>query len=491
MQVLDPGLTIGFGSRRYPLVLPKLRDPRLHLAAVIFSLQALGQTVLGFDLSIAQILLSIGTCAVLELAITFWQHRMVVWPASAMLTGNGVAFILRVPGTEHGDYWSVRGGHIFVAVAALSLLSKYVIRVGDRHLFNPSNLGLVVCFLVLGSQHADPQDLWWGPISPGLAAALVVIVAGGAFVTLRQGLLPIAASFFVTFALGTGALATSGHCMAARWSSEPVCDGSYWWVLMSSPEILVFCFFMITDPRTIPTSRTARLWFGVAVGVVATLLVAPQRTEFATKVAILGALVAVCAARPLLDAWARPLRRVWLAVPAVVVFLGVTVLAGTNAREPRLAGGALPVVAVDRAPVDLPDGAVPEVTIGGSARRTQPPLTAERAQRMGRDLVDALVIEAEALRTGDRAALETAVAGERLADDLRSLTQDGAPELRSYDFETLEVVLLRDPLRPQDPPRLGVAATGTVRSEGGAEEPFDGSFALADVGGYFVVTAQL
>ena len=47
-----------------------------------------------------------------------------MWPASAMLTGNGVAFVLRVPGTAHGDWWSMRGWWIFAGTAAVSLLSK-------------------------------------------------------------------------------------------------------------------------------------------------------------------------------------------------------------------------------------------------------------------------------------------------------------------------------------------------------------------------------
>src|SRR5581483_5970297 len=53
----------------YPVVLPKLRDPRLHLAATITSLQVIGQVGFYFQLSIAQILLSVGTCAALEVAI--------------------------------------------------------------------------------------------------------------------------------------------------------------------------------------------------------------------------------------------------------------------------------------------------------------------------------------------------------------------------------------------------------------------------------------
>src|SRR3954466_16314186 len=112
----------------YPVLLPKLRDPRLHLAATITSLQVIGQVGFHFDVSIAQILLAIGTCALLEFAIVFRSQRVLMWPASAMLTGNGVAFVLRVPGTQHGDWWSLRGAGIFVGTAAVALLSKYLIR---------------------------------------------------------------------------------------------------------------------------------------------------------------------------------------------------------------------------------------------------------------------------------------------------------------------------------------------------------------------------
>src|ERR1700757_4296217 len=166
-------------GRAYPVLLPKLRDPRLHLAATITSLQVIGQVGFHFEVSIAQILLSLGTCALLEVAIAFRSQRVILWPASAMLTGNGVAFVLRVPGTAHGDWWTLRGWWIFVGTAAISLLSKYVIRWRGEHIFNPSNFGLVVCFLALGRNRAAPLDFWWGPTSVSLALALAIIVTGG------------------------------------------------------------------------------------------------------------------------------------------------------------------------------------------------------------------------------------------------------------------------------------------------------------------------
>ncbi len=132
---------------------------------MIISLQVLGQVAFEFRLSIAQILVSLLTCAVLEVGIALRRQHVLMWPASALLTGNGVAFILRVPGTEHGDWWSMNGWWIFAGTAAVSLLSKYLIQFRGRHVFNPSNFGLVLCFLLLGPELADPLEFWWGPMS--------------------------------------------------------------------------------------------------------------------------------------------------------------------------------------------------------------------------------------------------------------------------------------------------------------------------------------
>ncbi|MGZ8565718.1 MAG: FG-GAP-like repeat-containing protein [Actinomycetota bacterium] len=293
--------TLRIRGTAYPLVLPTLRDPRLHLAGVIVSLQILGQVAFDFRLSISQILVSLLTCAVLEVVITFRQQRIIMWPASALLTGNGVAFILRVPGTEHGDWWSMNGWWIFAGTAAISLLSKYLIRFRGRHVFNPSNFGLVVCFLVLGPLRAEPLDFWWGPMSLWLGLALALIVTGGFAILRRLHLVGIAVSFWLVFAAGIALLASAGHVMTARWHLGPITGAELWQILVFSPEILVFLFFMITDPKTVPEGKGARRAFGAAIGLLSVLLIAPQTTEFATKVAVLAALALVCAGRPLVE----------------------------------------------------------------------------------------------------------------------------------------------------------------------------------------------
>src|SRR5262245_52724371 len=81
------GRTMRILGRTYTLVLPSIRDPRLHLAAVIVSIHVLGQLGLGFRVSVPQILSAIVVCAVIEVIITLYRTGTLAWPASAMLTG--------------------------------------------------------------------------------------------------------------------------------------------------------------------------------------------------------------------------------------------------------------------------------------------------------------------------------------------------------------------------------------------------------------------
>ena len=372
------GRTFTIRGRPYPVVLPKLRDPRLHLAAVIISLQIIGQVGFHFELSIAQILLAIGTAAVLEVGIAMRSQHVLMWPASAMLTGNGVAFVLRVPGTVHGDWWSLRGWWIFVGTAAVSLLSKHVIRWRKEHIFNPSNIGLVLCFLLLPRTRAAPLDFWWGPMSVWLGLALAIIVTGGFAILWRLKLLRVALGFWVTFAAAIGVLALAGHTMTARWHLGPISGFQLWLVLITSPEVLVFLFFMITDPKTAPRSPTGRLAYAVSLGLLAGVLIAPTTTEYAAKVALLGSLALVCLALPLLRLVPVPRldRRVIVGIASAAVAVSAAAMVIGNPP------------AVAKASRAVPAGALPPITIlPGQGVQTK--LDRHTAQLIAHDLLAA------------------------------------------------------------------------------------------------------
>jgi len=418
--------------RGYPVLLPRLRDPRLHLAALITSLQVLGQVGFGFRVSIAQILISLATCALLEVGIAFWRQRVILWPASALITGNGVAFVLRLPGTQHGDWWSLHGWWIYAGTAAVSLLSKHVIKVGGAHVFNPSNFGLVLCFLVLGSGRADPLDFWWGPASRWLVAALVIIVGGGLVILSRLRLLRIAVAFWLSFAAAIAVLAATGHSMTASWHVGPISGGYFWWTLVTSPEILVFLFFMLTDPKTIPGGPRSRIAYAVAVGLLASLLIAPARTEFWSKVAVLGALTIVCGVRPFLVRLPaiRLERRRLVAVGAVALagYTGAIALAGIPARAPAIAAplaytGRLPHIAI------LPSKGVETV------------LDPRTSRRIAGDLLADLDLQASGLSERRSAALARSSIGVELnaLDNQVRAANGGLIEAPAYRIDRMTV----------------------------------------------------
>ncbi len=320
-------------GRDIPVVLPRLDDPRLKLSTVIMTLHVLGQTLLGFKVSIAQIIISIAVCGVVEAAVTFRSLRTLVWPASGILTGSSVAFILRASGTRHGDWWSLHGIQFFILAGLISLLSKHLLRPTGRHLFNPSNIGIVWCLLVIGPNHVFAQYLWWGPSRVGVALAYVVIALGAGWILRSVRMIPMAASFLATFAVLIGMLAVSGRSFIAIWHDGPITGLSYWATITLSPELLVFVFFMISDPQTAPKAPHGRIIYGAAVATVAAALISFQPTEFAIKVAILASLTVTCALVPFIDNASRRLPQDCPALPE-------DRLPATPALGPRLAAAA-------------------------------------------------------------------------------------------------------------------------------------------------------
>ena len=506
------------GQRTYPVLLPKLADPRFKIAATVVSVHILGQVGLDFRVSIAQILVAVLTCAVLEVIVLFWRKGAFEWPASALLTGAGVALILRVVGTRHGDWWSMKGWYIFAGVSAVSVLSKYIIRPHNIQIFNPNNLGLSLGFLVLGSTLVEPLDFWWGPMSPALAATVIILLVGGIAVTSQVRMLAMPVAFWITFAVFLGVLASSGHCFTARWSFDPVCDGSFWWVVVTSPEVLVFLFFMITDPKAIPRGHVARVALAVVVAMMAVLFMAPQQTEFGAKVALLVSLTVFCAVHKYVErsfprarseddhlgVWVRkvtPIR--WLLVAGgVAVFVVAVLVVGATARSPAV-GGLLDIGSSGRPDVQIDSASLPPVGISEEARQIYEVVGDQQAESIATDLMIDLEIEADALESRDPELAATALSGSRLANTEEQITgagPDGEIVVPSYTFDSMEVVLSYTGF--QSSPLLGVEVHGTVRevTYGGpdgtiiseTEAPFESVFVVAEtVGGYYVIVDEV
>jgi len=500
-------------GREYAVILPSLRDPRMHVAAVLVTLQVLGQTVLGFRLSVAQILICLATGALIEFGVAFFKDTAIMWPASGLLTGNSTAFILRTPGTLHGQWWSTHGIWIFVGVVAISMASKYLIRWRGRHIFNPSNLGLVVAFVALGPKLTEPQDLWWIPPGPWLIVTYAVLVIGGLLIAWELRLLGLELAFMAGFAAFTAvALAlVPDHCMVASWHVAPMCGRELWQILVTSPELLVFGLFMIPDPRTVPDGPVARVAFGMMVAILAVLLIGPTTLEFWTKTALLASLVIACALRFALARFLFPLeardrqragrRRLSWRLPVALVIalllvgtLPVAADLSTHTPEPAagLADGSTPslpptigagpaiggwVSSSAAAALPPPRGSgpasasaqlwilppIPDVTIASNVVAFDQSVP-KSATRMAHDAVLDLIIESEARRAHDLKLAETGATGDGLKEFTDVIRQDiasGKIIQKTYTFDKVSLNLFLPKFSSQASRLVGVTLTGT------------------------------
>jgi enediyne biosynthesis protein E5 len=223
----------------------RVLDSRFAPPVFITLILLIGNLSFGILESYEKTLLAIVTAIVTEMALGRiflgkWPH-----PASAYITGISVGILLRSPA-----YWP------YALCAALSITSKYAIRVRGRHLCNPSNFG-ICALLFLASESVAGLSIQWG----NNLASLVVIWVLGALILWRAKRFQITATYVASFFL---LALLRAHITGDPWQSEvsPI----------TGPEYQLFMFFMITDPKTTLRSWKGQCAVAVAVAVVEMLL---------------------------------------------------------------------------------------------------------------------------------------------------------------------------------------------------------------------------
>lgn len=245
------------------LVYPALSDPRLMQIAILASFTLLGKFVLGFDVSWLQVAAAVLTACLLDAALSYSRSGTVLVPASALISGLSLGLLLRSP-----ELWP------FLLAGAVTVLAKHFIRVRGRHVFNPSNFGLVVALALPWAE---------GRVTPGQWGdswvMLFLILNLGFFIIYRVRRLHLVAAFVASFA--AFGLARSALELTSVYSV---------YASMVSGAFLLFTFFMITDPMTSPGTVSGRVLYAVAVAAVDAVL-----RSFGVPYSVFLALVIVCA----------------------------------------------------------------------------------------------------------------------------------------------------------------------------------------------------
>jgi Na+-transporting NADH:ubiquinone oxidoreductase subunit NqrB len=261
------------------------QDPRVYQVLVLACLLVYGVARLDFEITAGRALLLLGTALVTQLACTRLWHLPAFDPKSALISGLSLCLLLRTSSA------------LLAALAAvIAIGSKFVLRIHGKHVFNPTNFGIVALMVATGR-------VWVSPGQWGSAAFLGFLVAclGGLVVNraARSDVTYAFLSFYLAILFGR-----------ALWLGQPMAIPLH---QLASGAFLVFTFFMISDPKTAPDTRAGRILFAllVALGAGFVPFVLYRPNGLILSLAFLSPLV------PFLDRLLPGARYVWRGAPAV------------------------------------------------------------------------------------------------------------------------------------------------------------------------------
>ncbi len=238
-------ITIAENTEAIP---PKLWHIDARFIAPIFITLILlaGQLSFGILESYPQTLAAIAISVALEMTLGKIFTGKIPHLASAYITGISVGILIRSP-----FFWP------FILCAALSITSKYVLRLKDRHVWNPSNFG-VSAMLFLAPFAVASLSIQWG----NNIWALLTIWMIGSIIIYRLKRFHITLTYVVSFLVFSLLRSfVTDHAFLAE--VAPI----------TGPMYQLFVFFMITDPKTtIRTSVKAQCVFAFVVAAVESVL---------------------------------------------------------------------------------------------------------------------------------------------------------------------------------------------------------------------------
>jgi Na+-translocating ferredoxin:NAD+ oxidoreductase RnfD subunit len=215
--------------------------PPLFITAILL----IGHLTFGILESYTKTLLSIFAAILTELLL----GRLVngKWPhvASAYITGISVGILIRSPA-----FWP------YALCSVIAITSKYVIRLKNRHLWNPSNFG-ICAMLFLAAESVTTLSIQWG----NNLAAMIVIWSLGSIIIWRLHRFHICAVYVLSFLV---------FAVLRAWIvGDPIVSELS---PITGPEYQLFIFFMITDPKTTVRSKMGQRVVAFSVAAVEMVL---------------------------------------------------------------------------------------------------------------------------------------------------------------------------------------------------------------------------
>ncbi len=217
-----------------------LRDARNFQILFLSTFLLFGIWNLGWETDILKIGVILATGLAVQSIGIMWSGAPWHSLKSALITCLGLSLLFKA------NSYSTIALCVFLAIAG-----KFIIRFNGKHLYNPANFGIVLTILLTG-------DAWISPGQWGSSAVILFLVgSAGLMVVLRAGRLDTSIAFL-------GTLFFLEFCRTIVYQGW---DYDFLMHKFTNGSLLLFTFFMITDPVTTPNHPISRLLWAYLIAV--------------------------------------------------------------------------------------------------------------------------------------------------------------------------------------------------------------------------------
>ncbi|MBI1934838.1 RnfABCDGE type electron transport complex subunit D [Candidatus Woesearchaeota archaeon] len=196
----------------------------------------------GFGVSsLIPVLITVITAALLDSLINYYKSKTLEFPYSAFISGLFIGGLL-----TQGLQW-----YVYVSAGAIAVLSKHLIIVHGRHIFNPANFGVFAVFLLFNA-----SNTWW------TSSPFILVLIFGIFILWRMRRFDLTISFLAAYYI-IHAIIEPQIMMGMPMMQMPMMMNNFYLSFISQSTIFFFAMFMLIEPKTHPASRRARIFYGI------------------------------------------------------------------------------------------------------------------------------------------------------------------------------------------------------------------------------------
>lgn len=221
-------------------------DARYTVTFILFIYNVLGITVLGFNRSWSQILLTASIGILLHIFYDVIFNKKFYFPISALTTSLGLCILV-----NYGHSMIYPIVPIFFAIS-----SKFFFNFKKRHTYNPAMMGVALSLLIASEFISSSPAYQWNGVG---SMAVVIVMSALLFLMPKINRTWLVGSFLLVFTLQI--------ILRSLLIRHYLPFNTLFFGTITSPSFFLFTFFMITDPMTSPNDRNQQIIVGSSLAI--------------------------------------------------------------------------------------------------------------------------------------------------------------------------------------------------------------------------------